>query len=247
MSENCVIFDNSSLKFYTTLSLLIFVQGCASSGGGKCMVESPNAPFNDYKVGLCDKKIEAPGYFDVGAGFGVIQRSGPDVKGVLVSFKGYPFGRWYSKEKKSSPMDILSLSQEVEVDCSNTATANGVVEGGAEEQDKKKCEENKLRKIVDLTYKIDSLYKNSGEYKEIRERSNWYNRLSVFYARSPENFTGGSLDTTVDALGIGIDITPEFSLIVGGATYENTDGGISNDYVFGVSLNLNAFNFLNGN
>lgn len=50
-------------------------------------------------------KLEPPGWFDIGAGYGVAfnTRSGKDndAQGIFVAFKGYPFGRWYSTLKDS--------------------------------------------------------------------------------------------------------------------------------------------------
>lgn len=53
------------------------------------------------------ERLNPPGYFDVGVGYGVIHNASDsgqndDAEGIVASFKGYPFGRWYSTYKVAS-------------------------------------------------------------------------------------------------------------------------------------------------
>ena len=82
----------------------------------------------------------------------------------------------------------------------------------------------------------------------IRERNEWYHRFSVFYGRSVSDFDSGGLESQVNVVGLGWDISPDLALQVGRAFYEVDDGSgmVDSDssWFFGVSLNLYAFKAL---
>lgn len=216
-----------------TTSLFIMIIGVTFTGSGCTFGKHINGTFDipeDEEMQYIKLDDAQPsGYFDIGAGFGVIQKSGNDVKGTIVSFKGYPYGRWYAKAKT---VDQFTLANQV------TDAVDSCGEDTEENQD---CETNKQ----ELRQQINNLYQESSKNRIIRSMRGWKHRLSIFYGVSASDFDGDGLSTSVDALGFGIDITPELSIIAGFANYENDDGGISNDYIYGVSLNLNAFDILN--
>jgi hypothetical protein len=70
-------------------------------------------------------------------------------------------------------------------------------------------------------------------------------RLSVFYGASAGEFSGGGLNSTLHAVGVGFDITPGIALLGGWSFYDVTeqDGTSDTDdgFIFGVSLNMSAF------
>jgi len=109
------------------------------------------------------------GTFDIGVGYAVAvdTHTGPDndASGTLVSFKGYPFGRWYAPPK-----------------------ANVMVEGT-------KWDEN-------AHYQVPGMNKLQ-------------NRFSVFYGASAGEFSGGGLESTLHAVGVGFDITPGIAILAG--------------------------------
>jgi len=77
---------------------LIILVGCALlSSSCKTIERSLNPTKAPYK------DVVEPGFFDVGAGFGVVKNTRPgdnnDASGVIVSLKAYPGGRWYGAPK----------------------------------------------------------------------------------------------------------------------------------------------------
>lgn len=84
----------------------------------------------------------------------------------------------------------------------------------------------------------------NDSFHVINERNSWFNRLSVFFGKSLGDFTGGGLRSSVDVIGIGYDVAPQFAIQLGYAFYEvsdngevDTDGGLS----LSISINLNTF------
>lgn len=74
-------------------------------------------------------------------------------------------------------------------------------------------------------------------------------RFSIFYGTSVNEFGGGGLESNVNAIGLGFDVAPQLSILVGYGFYRvddgagtDTDGGL----VAAVSLNLNAFRWMFG-
>lgn len=83
----------------------------------------------------------------------------------------------------------------------------------------------------------------------VDEREHWYNRFSVFYGLSVSDFDSGGLQSEVNVIGLGYDITPDLALQFGCAFYEVAEtagGAIDSDssLFIGVSLNLFAFKSL---
>lgn len=83
----------------------------------------------------------------------------------------------------------------------------------------------------------------------IKERDEWYNRFSIFYGRSVNDFDSGGLQSEVNVVGIGFDVSPDLTLQAGWSFYEVDETGLgqidSDSSLFiGVSLNLYAFKSL---
>lgn len=60
------------------------------------------------------QELEAPGYFDIGMGFGLFSDDPLDdtqSTGVLLSVKAYPTGRWFSKRKSSGDNALVQASK----------------------------------------------------------------------------------------------------------------------------------------
>jgi hypothetical protein len=73
------------------------------------------------------------------------------------------------------------------------------------------------------------------------KKDHWY---EVRGDVSAGEFSGGGLDSTVHAFGLGFDIIPEMAFILGWGFYDVKDGDVTdtdNGIVFGVSLNIYAF------
>lgn len=105
---------------------------------------------------------------------------------------------------------------------------------------------------ADSTKKANYSRLHKAKYGKDNE-FNFFRRFSVWYGVSLQGFDGGGIDGTVHALGIGLDISPEFAVNAGYAIYDvlekdaatgddkkGTDGGL----IVGVSLNLNSFTAL---
>jgi len=219
-------------KIFLLLAFTISALGCQSFKKNVTGASDfPEGEESQY-INLID--AVPPGYFDIGAGFGVIQKSGNDIKGTLISFKGYPYGRWYSKAKSIDQMTMAALVDKAIEECKKPPVGNDAATA--------KCETDKQV----LSNEVDKLYRQTRDNLIIMTRRGWKHKLSVFYAISADDFEGDNFSTSVDAIGIAIDITPELSFLIGFANFENAAGGISNDYMYGISLNLNAFDILSG-
>jgi len=89
----------------------------------------------------------------------------------------------------------------------------------------------------------------SPKWHVIEERNRWYNRFSIFFGRSINDFDSGGLESEVNVVGVGFDVSPDLALELGWAFYEVDEDGtgmIDSDgsLFFGVSLNLFAFKAL---
>lgn len=192
------------MKSYIHTFVLAFMLLLAALSAG-CQVldntlpELPKDALKDPNAHATPAEYLKLGTFDIGAGYAIAidTRDGPnnDATGTLLSFKGYPFGRWYASAKPG-------------------ALAKG----------------NKWDK--DAHYKVP-------------KNDDWYNRISIFYGASAGEFSGGGLESTLHAVGVGFDITPEMALLAGWSVYDVTEDDGSSDAdsgpVIGVSLNLYAF------
>jgi hypothetical protein len=82
----------------------------------------------------------------------------------------------------------------------------------------------------------------------IKERNDFINRFSVFYGRSVGDFDSGGLQSEVNAIGFGFDVSPDLAIQLGWAFYEVDEGtGMADSdgsVYFGVSLNLYSFKAL---
>lgn len=78
----------------------------------------------------------------------------------------------------------------------------------------------------------------ADQYVTIAERNKLFNKLSIFFANSPDDFDDGSLETQIYAAGLSIDITPYMSLMGGYSFYEDdTDIDVDSAPFFGLPLN----------
>ncbi len=188
--------------------------------------------------------LEDPSFWDIGAGFAQLQNTDSkddnDARGLMISFKAYPWGRWYSTEK---PKVLLSVDKENKnVDALKILVANKKA-AGTEMPDKG---ESSIWLQLDKDTRMISTgtpYIYCPESGKCRD--NWYHRISVFYGLSSKNFIGGDVDSNVHAIGLGYDITPELALITGLGFFDlkkNDNSRSDSDaaFLFGVSLNLRA-------
>jgi len=178
---------------------ILFILGCLFAGCHNVNA-LPSLPAN----ALADPNVhceEEPGAylklgtFDLGVGYAVAfdTYSGPDndASGTLISFKGYPFGRWYAPPRAN---------------VMNQAT-----------------------------------HWSETDFYEV-PKTDWHNRLSMFYGTSVGDFEGGGLDANVQAVGVGFDITPEIAILAGWAFYNGSnEDDTDNGFLLGISLNLYAF------
>jgi len=205
-----------SIFLYTA----VLTSGCSAILGQRT-IEAES--INDAKF---ITQFKDPGHFDIGAGFTVLKNTadGRDARGTLVSFKAYPTGRWYTQAKAPGIKDVISES-----------------ESKSEEDSKGKHSTTSLLEANKVLVERQS----TGFYV-VPERDKFYHRFSFFYGISAGNFSGGDLDSQVNAFGIGYDIAPEFSIITGVGFYDyklpsETEEDSDSAFLFGVSLNLNAF------
>ena len=234
--------------------------------------------LDPIKIDLAD--AEAPGFFDIGAGFGLVRNvageSSGDASGILVSFKAYPWGRWYGEAKQSKRFEGVTTNDKNAIE----QLIKGKEGGGAAYLTGAGAQlRSHVQSIIDdrsaklgsdttlaLTRLVDTNVASvsvadqatlktvvdaptsSRKWRVIRERDNWYNRFSVFYGTSAGEFSGGGLESSVNALGLGYDISPDLALHMGYAFYDFEQGGSTDSdssFFYGVSLNLFAFkNFL---
>jgi len=206
------------MKHLTLLPLLALVS-CASF---------PN-PASKTAIPISD--VEAPGFLDVGVGFGVAfdthDGDNNDARGTLLSVKGYPWGRWYSKKEIAGDTQFA----EQVVASTDHARANGLAD-------------DQVQAVVDGLLQDRDRFLADDSYYPIAERNQWYNRLSVFYGKSIGDFNGGNLESSVDVVGLGFDVAPQMALQLGWAFYDvDEGGGLDTDagLTFSVSLNLNTF------
>lgn len=219
---------------------------------------------------LSKGEAEHPGFFDVGAGFAQLQNTDSaannDARGLMISFKGYPFGRWYSTEKSKSIMVVetrqqaesnealLSTAKDTLPDVATPPAAGAADDVAAPDAEGTDDDSNNGPNFIALAGEFETL-RNSrkGVYCEgpgkTKCRDQMYHRFSVYYGISSSNFVGGDVDSTVHSIGIGFDVSPELSLLLGAGFFDlksseedRSDSDIA--LMFGVSLNLNAFGSL---
>lgn len=270
------------------------------------------------------KDMNPPGYFDIGVGYGYIVGAGDgeqndDADGLLVSFKGYPFGRWYSTVRISQAkanLQIKAKQPELVQEFRRLPNLDGnirllrVVRKRVRDDDTlglKKIKDIATDKVEIVGSEILTLPPGAGmgaiaegtqmvgavvdpvalpfdpsavspgdvaatlpvqgrvdidklvtELSGLTLPNNYVVRvrgeergalhhLSVFYGLSVGNFGGGGIDSTVHALGLGFDVTPELALLGGAAFYRQVEGTEEDADIaafFGISLNLNAFKSL---
>ncbi len=234
--------------------------------------------LNPIKIDL--KDAEPPGFFDIGAGFGLVRNvagsSSGDASGILVSFKAYPWGRWYGEAKQSKRFDGVTSNDKNAIDqlVKGKAASGASYLTGAGAQLR-----SHVQSIIDdrsanlgssttlaLTRLVDTNVaavsaadqatlktvvdapSSSRKWRVIKERDGWYNRFSIFYGTSAGEFSGGGLESSVNSIGLGYDISPDLALHAGYAFYDFEQGGSTDSdssFFYGVSLNLFAFkNFL---
>jgi hypothetical protein len=183
---------------------------------------------------------DSPGYFDVGAGFTQIDTRGSTdaaASGVTVSIKAYPWGRWYAPRKQRSKEEVVKKSQVVADKQQKITDSKNTAEMQTAYEEKAKAEYDYLEAVQGVLSASKELYP--------LQDAKLYHRLSIFYARSPGSFNETVIKGAVNAIGIGIDIAPEFALIIGKAYYDELlPGGAAESrqhFIFGVQMNFNAF------
>lgn len=169
-------------------------------------------------------ELSNPGYFDVGGGFALIKNVNgvnSTASGFMLSVKAYPWGRWYASKPKVTAAEVTQKTIEA-------AKA-----------------ENNPDKVSVAAQALQNYLEKQTELFPVVGQSSWYNRISVFYGRSPGNFDVPTIKGSVDAIGIAYDIAPEFAVTVGFASYQATlaNGNTQpqQTLMFGVQMNLNAF------
>ena len=184
--------------------------------------------------------LNDPGWFDVGAGFAFIRRAGgenQDGKGILVTLRAYPFGRWYASSITATKETVLAkaaASSSLEVSSATTA--------------------EKAQAHTDYVASVSEFLQNNQavfavkEYQEGNAFESIIRRVSVFYGRSVGGFDSKAVSGDVNAVGLSFDIAPQFSLIWGRAFF---DGAVPTGSsaqapsrranIVGVQLNLYAF------
>ncbi len=169
-------------------------------------------------------KVENPGFFDIGAGYGVARSGDDDFSGYLFSVKAYPAGRWYS--------NAVTISEEAKKNITEALN------------DDQKSGDKQAAEVRAEVSKWDQTASWSNQTIPIKNASPW-KRFSVFYGHSLGDFEGGSETGSYKCIGIGYDIAPEFAVQVGVGALDPTGGG-KLDYqgFIGISLNLNAFKSL---
>ncbi len=192
--------------------------------------------------------VENPGYFDIGAGYGVIAGGGPDASGYMFSVKAYPAGRWYSnvlsvgENAKENITEILQDKKVKTKEELQKLTDDGVAADGADG-----AQQVAQQKLDDVKQEIaawDQTSSWSGNVVAMKE-SDWKNRVSIFYGHSLSDFEGGGVSGSYKCVGIGYDVAPEFALQFGIGAFDPAGGGELDIQSFvGISLNLNAFKSL---
>lgn len=89
-------------------------------------------------------------------------------------------------------------------------------------------------------YTIDG----NNTFRAIRERNSVFNRFSVTYGVSTDDFSGGRVSGPIQAFGLGFDFTPELAIMGGFGFYEIDDGSrpdTDNGLYVGVVVNLKSF------
>lgn len=204
--------------------------------------------------------LQDPGWFDVGAGFAVIQKAnslGESASGNLVTLRAYPFGRWYAPLKSVSQASTDKISANLAVLRAKTDQAeqkkkfkeeNPINISAQQEADKTQQEADKAANDVAMSMQaalndFGSMYAVQGE----SEGSSYLlRRISFFYGRSIGGFDTKVVQGDINAFGVAYDIAPQFSVIWGRAYYNQaaqngiTKTSASNNF-FGIQLNLNAF------
>lgn len=170
-------------------------------------------------------KVEDPGFFDIGAGYGTTFGDGATMDGYLFSVKAYPAGRWYST--------AVSITDEAK---------KNITEALADNQDGQ--DTATLDKIKSEMATWDTQGSWSNQAVPLKCASPW-KRWSVFYGHSLGDFEGSGVNGSYKCFGIGYDFAPEFALQLGYGTLNPTGGGkLDHQFFVGISLNLNAFRSL---
>lgn len=224
--------------------------------------------------------LEPPGFFDIGAGFGVVfdtrNSSDDDASGTLLNFKAYPLGRWYGEpradlvSKGLTDRDKADMKTVLGADENDRTTklgnlANDAALASAVDRLKAVLEDRSVQLSEDaakalkaaldgskalapgdrkLLTQVASSTTTSRKWRVVQERDRFLNRFSVFYGTSAGHFSGGGLESDVNVFGVGLDVSPDLSLLFGRAFYDVDDGGgedSDNSWFFGASLNLFAF------
>src|ERR1039457_1264671 len=214
--------------------------------------------------------LQDPGWFDVGAGIVVIKNAGISQQngvGNLVTLRAYPFGRWYAPLKSLSPASnsIVEAKLSVAKAVADKAKASGAAVDQAKTSgtDTEKTDAEKKavadkavadKANADVAQSMQTALNDFGNNYALAELDVWHNlgrRVSFFLGRSIGGFDSKAVDGDINAFGIAIDISPEFSVVWGRAYFNQpAQTGVANSSksgaVIGVQINLKAFKAMRG-
>lgn len=193
--------------------------------------------------------LQDPGWFDIGAGIVLIKNAGTSQQngvGNMVSLRAYPFGRWYAPLKSQTPASTSVV--EAKLIIAKTAAGQAKASGTATDQavaDKANAD------VAQSMQAALNDFGNNYALEELNGMQNFSRRISFFLGRSIGGFDSKAVDGDINAFGIAIDISPEFSVVWGRAYFNQmAQTGVVNSSksgaVIGVQINLKAFKVMRG-
>lgn len=200
-------------------------------------------------------ELNMPGFFDVGAGYFQIHNAdgqGQDAHGVMVLAKAYPLRRYYStraepvlqpQKEQALQTAVATLNQTKQQDgTSKTATEKTALDGLHSALNTLNQES---KRVYSICYPDRQLKTVIGKaFDKITPERRVLSRVYTYLGVSLDESGSAKINDNVKAVGLGVDITPEFSFNVGYAMYQTDVNGQADSresVVYGVSLNLAAF------
>lgn len=233
-------------------------ENCTTSTSNKWAEERPSNCLQD------------PGWFDVGAGIVIIKNAGISQQngvGNLVTLRAYPFGRWYAPLKSLSPASNSIVEAKLYVAKTvadkakaskaavDQAKASGTDAEKVDAEKKAAADKDAADKVnADVAQSMQTALNDFGNNYALAELDVWHNlgrRVSFFLGRSVGGFDSKTVDGDINAFGIAIDISPEFSVAWGRAYFNQpAQTGVPNisksGALIGVQINLKAFKAMRG-
>jgi hypothetical protein len=207
---------------------------------------SSNGKWAEQRPSSC---LQDPGWFDVGAGISIIKKAGiaqQNGVGNMVTLRAYPFGRWYAPLKSQTPASTSVVEAKLIV--AKTAADQAKASGTTTDQavaDKANAD------VAQSMQAALNDFGNNYALEELNGMQNFSRRISFFLGRSIGGFDSKAVDGDINAFGIAIDISPEFSVVWGRAYFNQpAQTGVANSSksgaVIGVQINLKAFKAMRG-